>query len=109
MLEKNGWASSSKRTRHINIRYFFITDRVANKEVRIEYCPTKQMLANYFTKPLQGLQFKTFRNQIMSINPDEDLNQDYRSVLNVAEGELWTDGRRSRPKFKQRDRSVWRC
>jgi hypothetical protein len=30
LLEKNGRASSSKRTRHINIRYFFVTDRIAN-------------------------------------------------------------------------------
>ena len=28
LLERNGRASSSKRTRHINIRYFFICDRV---------------------------------------------------------------------------------
>jgi hypothetical protein len=28
LLEKNGKASSSKRTKHINIRYFFITDIV---------------------------------------------------------------------------------
>jgi hypothetical protein len=32
LLEKNGKASSSKRTRHINIRYYFITDRI--KKVR---------------------------------------------------------------------------
>jgi hypothetical protein len=29
LLEKNGKASSSKCTKHINIRYFFITDRVS--------------------------------------------------------------------------------
>eukprot|EP00978_Attheya_sp_CCMP212_P048299 scaffold500167_cov161-Attheya_sp.AAC.1 len=28
LLENNGRASSSKRTRHINIRYFFVTDRI---------------------------------------------------------------------------------
>ena len=28
LLEKNGKRSSSKRTRHINIRYFFVTDRI---------------------------------------------------------------------------------
>jgi hypothetical protein len=50
------------------------------------------MLADYFTKPLQGIQFKIFRDQIMNVNPDEDPNQDCRSVLNVAEGEPWTDG-----------------
>ena len=92
LLEKNGKASSSKRTRHINIRYFFVTDRVANGEVSIEYCPTKEMLADYFTKPLQGQQFKTFRDRIMNINPDERASQDYRSVLNIAKGEPWTDG-----------------
>jgi len=29
LLEKNGKALSSKRTKHINIRYFFITDRIS--------------------------------------------------------------------------------
>jgi hypothetical protein len=29
LLEKNGKASSSKRTKHINIQYFFITDRAS--------------------------------------------------------------------------------
>ena len=33
---------------------FFITDRVNNKEIVIKYCPTKSMLADYFTKPLVG-------------------------------------------------------
>lgn len=92
LLEKNGRASSGKRTRHINIRYFFVTDRVANGEVTIEYCPTKEMLADYFTKPLQGAQFRIFRDWIMNVNPDEGPNQDYRSVLNIAEAEPWSDG-----------------
>jgi Reverse transcriptase (RNA-dependent DNA polymerase) len=33
LLEKNGTRSSGRRTRHLNIRYFFITDRVDKKEV----------------------------------------------------------------------------
>jgi len=33
LLETNGKASSGKRTKHINIRYFFITDRVSQGEV----------------------------------------------------------------------------
>jgi hypothetical protein len=35
LLEKNGKASSSKRTKHINIRYLFITDRVSKEEVSV--------------------------------------------------------------------------
>jgi hypothetical protein len=81
LLEKNGKASSSRRTRHINVRYFFVTDRVANSEVTIQYCPTLQMLADFFTKPLQGSLFKTFRDRIMNANPDDMEHQDYRSVL----------------------------
>ena len=44
LLERNGRASSGKRTRHINIRYFFITDRVNMKEISIDWCPTKKMV-----------------------------------------------------------------
>jgi hypothetical protein len=36
LLERNGKASSGKRTQHINIRYFFITDRINTKEIEIK-------------------------------------------------------------------------
>ena len=52
LLENNGRGSSGKRTRHIAMRYFFISDRVKSKKVCIKYCPTGIMLADYFTKPL---------------------------------------------------------
>ena len=57
LLETNRRGSSGKRTRHINVQYFFIADRVKSKESRIEYCPTGIMLADYFTNPLQGVLF----------------------------------------------------
>jgi hypothetical protein len=66
LMEKNGKASSGKRTRHINIRYFFVADRVQSGEVSIEYCPTGEMLGDFFTKPLQGSQFRKFRNAILN-------------------------------------------
>ena len=81
LLEKHGRALSSRCTRHINIRYFFVKDRIESGEVSVEYCPTEHMLADYFTKPLQGLQFKIFRIRIMNYNPDEESNLDYRSVF----------------------------
>jgi hypothetical protein len=65
LLERNGRASSSKRTRHVNIRYFFVTYRIAAKDIAVEYCPTGDMLADFFTKPLQGVLFKKFRDQKM--------------------------------------------
>jgi hypothetical protein len=65
LLERNGKSSREKRTRHINIRYFFITDRVNMKELTIEWCPAKQMVANFMTKPLQGSHFRHLRDYIM--------------------------------------------
>jgi len=67
LLENNGRSSSGRRTHHLNIRYFFITDRIGQKEVWIEYCPTKDMLADFFTKPLQGSLFRWMQAQIMNI------------------------------------------
>jgi hypothetical protein len=54
LLEKNGKASISKRTKHINIRYLFITERVNKEEVLVVWCPTGDMIGDYATKPLRG-------------------------------------------------------
>ena len=57
LLETNGVASSSKRTRHIDIGFFFVKDQIAAGELSIEFCPTDKMWGDYFTKPLQGAKF----------------------------------------------------
>ena len=66
-LELNGKASSGKRTRHFNIKYFYVTDLIARKELTIEYCPTDAMTGDYMTKPLTGAKFRKFRGEIMNI------------------------------------------
>jgi len=72
LLEKNGKASSSKRTKHINIRYFFITDRVDKGDVSLVWCPTGDMIGDFMTKPLQGALFRKFRDQIMGVIQAQD-------------------------------------
>ena len=67
LLETNGKASSGKRTKHINIRYFFITDRVKKGELSVVWCPTGDMIGDFATKPLQGALFRKFRDQIMGV------------------------------------------
>jgi hypothetical protein len=57
LLEKNGRASSSKRTKHINVRYYFLTDKIAKGELKVQWCPTSAMIADFMTKPLQGKLF----------------------------------------------------
>ena len=101
LLEKNGKASSSKRTKHIHMRYFYVKDKVDSGELRIEHCPTKEMLADFFTKPLQGALFRTMRDRVMNIDPNSPYYSAHRSVLtqdddtnreDVAGGKERTDG-----------------
>ena len=64
-MESNGRDSCTGRSRHIDLRYFFVKNRVDRGELTIEYCPTELMIADYMTKPLQGKQFEMFRHLIM--------------------------------------------
>jgi hypothetical protein len=47
----------SERSRNISIRYFWLAEKVAIDEVRIEHLGTADMVANVLTKPVQGAQF----------------------------------------------------
>ena len=67
-LERNGRGFSGKRTQHINIRYYFITDRSAKGDVRIQHAPTDKLLADFDTKPLQGQLFCLFRSLILNLD-----------------------------------------
>ena len=64
-MSKNGRDSCTSNSKHIAIKYFWVTDRIKNGNIKIVHCPTKQMIADYFTKPLQGALFHMFRNVIM--------------------------------------------
>ena len=62
---KNGRRSCSSRSKHIGVRYFFIKDRIDNGTIDVEYCPTEIMLADFFTKALQGNGFRKFRDVVL--------------------------------------------
>ena len=65
-LAKNGKESSGKRTRHFNIKYFYITDLIKRQEVGIQYCSRDDMLADFFTKPIIGKKFNYMLDKIMN-------------------------------------------
>ena len=72
LLHSNRKASSSKRSRHLNIHYYFLSDRIANGELRVEFCLKDNMIADYFTKPLQGAKIREFRRIIMNLKDEKD-------------------------------------
>ena len=68
LLQKNYPYSNGKGSKHIHIRYFFVVDKIRNKEVKIAYCPTAKMIANYSSKPscssFKGIQYKELKLRI---------------------------------------------
>jgi hypothetical protein len=71
-LEKNGRVSSSKRTKHIKVKYFLIKDYYESGKIDLRYCPTDVMWANVLTKPLQGQKFRDMRAFLQNCPRDYD-------------------------------------
>ena len=80
-METNGRNSCRGNSHHIETKYFWVKDRVDKKQVMIEYCPTRLMLADYFTKALQGSQFRKFRNIIMVYTHIDEIFLDEKHPL----------------------------
>ena len=57
--------TTSPRTRHIAVRFFFVKDRIEKKEIILDYINTNDMLADVLTKPLQGSLFKRMRDHLL--------------------------------------------
>lgn len=53
-----------KRTKHIDIRYHFVREKYVNGEIKLEYVPSEEQLADIFTKPLARDRFETIRYKI---------------------------------------------
>jgi hypothetical protein len=60
-----------------------VADRVASGDLRIEHCPTEEMVADYFTKPLQGALFYRLRDHIMNIDPSSPYHSSRSSQRSV--------------------------
>eukprot|EP00268_Persea_americana_P025832 TRINITY_DN25201_c0_g1_i1.p1 TRINITY_DN25201_c0_g1~~TRINITY_DN25201_c0_g1_i1.p1 ORF type:complete len:143 (+),score=9.87 TRINITY_DN25201_c0_g1_i1:62-490(+) len=52
------------RTKHIDIRHHFIRDLVEEKIISLHHIPTKNQLADIFTKPLDATLFESLRNSL---------------------------------------------
>ena len=78
LLEVNGRASSSKRTKRIRASYLFIKDKIAKGELTVEHCPTEEMWADILTKPKEGKSFRVFRSNLM--NCAEDYSDEKKGV-----------------------------
>jgi len=66
LLMKNGRSSSGKRTKHLDVRYFYVKDLIDWGILTLSHCISEDMIADFFTKPLQGKRFIQLRNMILN-------------------------------------------
>ena len=60
------------RTMSIQIRYFYAHERAEDGTIVVRYCPTKELVSNYLSKPLQGSLFQTHSNTLIGISATEE-------------------------------------
>ena len=58
-LSKN--SKHHNRTKHIDIAFHFIRERIATKEIDVIYCHTENMIADIMTKALPRPKYERFR------------------------------------------------
>jgi hypothetical protein len=60
-----------ERLKHIEIKYYFIQDKVQEGEVNIEYIPADEQTTDILTKPLSKIKFAYFQEKmgIVEITP----------------------------------------
>lgn len=61
MLEQN---AGLKRSKHVDTKYHFVKDLAENDNVNVTYCPSADMLADIFTKPLNRVKLEDIRERI---------------------------------------------
>jgi hypothetical protein len=52
------------RTKHIEVQYYFIREKIMDGEIVAIYVSTKEQLTDGKTKPLGRIKFEGFRNQL---------------------------------------------
>ena len=63
-----------------------MTSKIKEGSIRVIYHPTKEMVSDYLTKPLQGSLFRTHRNSLMGHDEDSiaRYNQEYYNDAKAA-------------------------
>ena len=69
-LAKTG-PSSSGKSKHIHVRYFYVKQLIDDKQITVEHKPTELMLADILTKPLVGKLFIRLRAMLLNLTEEE--------------------------------------
>ena len=72
LLAKNGRMSAGENSKHIKNRFFLITDKVVQGDLKIEHKGTDEMWWDVNTNPTQGKSFRVMRAEVMGMSVDYD-------------------------------------
>ena len=86
---KGGVRVCGLRTRNIHIRYFCAHERLKDGTIVVTYCPTKEMVYDYLSKPLQGSIFCLHCSTLMGIT--FELADQYNIEHVVAKAKIASD------------------
>jgi len=56
----------SERTKHVDVKYHFITDEISKGAVDVKWVPSAEQQADIFTKALAAPVFELLRRQLMT-------------------------------------------
>ncbi|KAH7372564.1 hypothetical protein KP509_17G010200 [Ceratopteris richardii] len=72
------------RSKHIEVHYHYVREKVLSKDVEIKFIRTKEQVADIFTKFLDASKLKGFKDVINLEDMDEDNSQmSLRGVLKI--------------------------
>jgi hypothetical protein len=77
-------AKNQSKARHLGVRFHYIRENVKDGRIRVEYCPTQEMLADIFTKRLATNQFEYLRNGIGVVEVPDDMRIDNKLIANAG-------------------------
>ena len=105
--------SCGQKSRHVNVRYFFVKDIIKQNQISVEYCPTDLMVADFFTKPLQGGLFRKFKAVIMGHMPMSSLqrpvSKDHvgNNICEQTQQQLMTEEKLTEERTAQKPTVAW--
>lgn len=67
----------NKRTKHIDIKYFWTKQQIAEKRINMVYCQTSEQLADLMTKALSRPQFERLRSELRILNVNDEIARSF--------------------------------
>jgi hypothetical protein len=76
--------SNNLSTKHIDKRYYMIKEQLDSGEAVIQYLPTEDMVADFYTNPMTGEKFTKFADMILGgrFHNPKDVREDLPTEIN---------------------------